>query len=107
MDAAGIELECRWCDEFWPLDREHWNVRRDGRVETDRCRPCERERNRLRAAIKALDPEYREGVRQKNRRYRKTLRRLHPDLTEAYERERRAILRNDSYRRKYGIVRAA
>lgn len=93
LDDAGPELECRWCDEFWPVTREFWNVKRDGRIKADRCRSCEQERGRLRYAILKLDPNYVEGQRQRSRRYRTTIRRLHPELVDAYERERKAIER--------------
>ena len=91
FDEAGPEMECRWCDEYWPLTREFWNAARDGRVAADRCRSCEQERGLLRYALLRLDPNYMEGERQRNRRYRRTIRRLHPDLVDAYERERKMI----------------
>jgi hypothetical protein len=100
LDEAGPELECRWCDEYWPLTREYWNVRRDGGVEADRCRPCERERNRLRYVLLQHDPDYREGARQRARRYRYYIRRQHPHLAAAYQRERTAIEREYQRQRR-------
>jgi len=93
MDATGPELECRWCDEYWPLTLDYWGVGRDGRVVTDRCRSCESERGRLRHAVMSMDPAYVEGQRQRVRRYRTAIRRLHPELVDAYERERKAMSR--------------
>lgn len=95
LDASGPELECRWCNEYWPLTRDAWRVRRDGRVEADRCRSCEQERDRLRYAILRLDPEYVQGERRRSRRYRAAIHRLHPELADAYDREHANLDRAD------------
>lgn len=89
MDEAGLELECRWCDEYWPLTREFWNVKRDGRVETDRCRSCERERGRLYYAIARVRPNYHAWKAEANRRYRYHIRRTNPELLGALDREQK------------------
>lgn len=87
LDAAGPELVCRWCDEWWPLTREYWCVNRDGRVRTDRCRECERERARLYQRLRLLDPEYRHENADKARKYRLYVRKTAPDLLAAHGRE--------------------
>jgi hypothetical protein len=107
LDDSGPELECRWCDEFWPLTLEFWAVKRDGHVNADRCRSCESERGKLRHALMRMDPDYMVGQRQRARRYRQTIRRLHPELVDAYERERKAMDRQFQRERREKRVAAA
>lgn len=104
LDESGPELECRWCDEYWPLPLDYWNVR-NGVVMADRCRSCDNERGKLRHALMRLDPDYVEHQRQRARRYRTLVRRTHPDLVAAYERERKAKSRE--YQRQRREARTA
>jgi hypothetical protein len=93
-------MECRWCEEWWPLTLEAWQITRSGRIRADRCRSCENERGKLRHALLSIDPNYVEGQRQRVRRYRSVIRRLHPELVDAYERERKALDRRTARERR-------
>lgn len=94
------ELRCPHCDEWWPLDIEFWRLN-----EWDRCRSCKQESDRLRKAIRRLDPDYRKSAADSQRRYRAYVKRTAPGLLEAYDRERRATKRE--WLRQYRARNAA
>lgn len=94
IDATGPELHCRYCDEFWPLDLEHWLLKPDGQVIADRCRLCHNERGRLYQTLRRMDPSFREREKERARIYYRNWYRPHiskhyPSLLEAYDRENR------------------
>lgn len=105
MDAAGPELRCPYCLDWWPLTAEWWIVNRDGSVRADRCRVCERERSRLYQALRRTDPAFRLDELRRSRRYRTWLRRHEPSLVGAYDAMRREEKR--AYKRAWDARRAA
>lgn len=94
------ELRCPHCDEWWPLTDEFWRLNA-----WDRCRSCKQEADRLRAAIRRLDPDYQKRSAEYQRRYRHYVKRTAPGLLEAYDRERRA--RKREWLREYRSKEAA
>jgi hypothetical protein len=105
MDPAGPELRCRHCDEFWPITLEHWHVQRDGHLRADRCRLCNNESARLYQALRRLDPTFQTHERLRHRNYyrnwyRPAIKKHHPDLLDAYDRDKRERERNEARERR-------
>lgn len=96
LTIDGPELECKHCGEFWPIDVEHWVVDRTRGLRPSSCRNCERERAKLYQAIRRQDPTFAAKDRDKCARYRHYIKRSHPTLLEAYDREKRAEARQRS-----------
>jgi hypothetical protein len=104
LDPAGPEFRCPHCKEFWPLTAEHWHVQRDGYMRVDSCRLCNNERARLYQALRRLDPTFRERERLRHRAYwrnwyRPAIKRHHPTLLDAYDREKRLRERDEARER--------
>lgn len=94
LDPAGPEMLCPYCLEYFPLTVEYWLIQPDRvTVRADRCRSCHNERNKLYQALRRLDPAFRESEKERNRAYRNwyrpAIRKHHPELLEAYDRDRR------------------
>lgn len=60
-EDLGMERYCRWCDEWWPEDRDFWNIRRDGRI-YGRCRACWQEYRVSKRGVKQPRGEERCGT---------------------------------------------
>lgn len=88
----GPELRCAHCGEWWSIGpdcREYWKA---GRWTT--CLACIRETQRLATAKRRADDEtYRQRGVERTRRYRRWMKRHHPDLVAALDREYRATQR--------------
>lgn len=82
----GPELHCLHCGSWWSIGEEaseHWVIGRWAM-----CRVCIREANRLAFAKKCADDEaYRRRGAARWRRYGDWMKRNHPDLVRALQRE--------------------
>jgi hypothetical protein len=111
LTIDGPELMCAHCGEWWPIDTESWRVNsldpKRQVAQWGMCLSCYREDDRLKKALRrANDDDWR--VRQNRRtaaykrRWRSWIKRNHPDLLGAHDRDMaaRCRARVRSYKRR-------